>query len=384
MKFKRENTFPVLLQKYFDIYLPISRRMSENTIKSYRSALRSMFRYLEDVRGIPQEKVDFHILNQENLFGYIDWLVSDMGCSISTRNHHLSVLISFAQYAREANYDSAWGFRNLAIKIPFKYFKRKERPFFSARELEILLSLPDQSDQLGYRNYVLLALMYASGMTVKEICNLKFKHVRNVLKYLDDIDSKESEEKFVYNCIRIEIPEGNGRCRSIPVSKAVSRIIKDYIVSKNSEFTGKNLDEQYFFKTRTFKQMTTSCVEEIFKKYLREAESLYPRLFAGKKYSPYTMRHTTAMHLKEMGVKLDWMMMFLGHKSIHSTEVYYKNPNSSFPRYYDNLNDNSNFKSENAYEFEEGDSSEDRNRKDEKSIDTWNKIWLVSDIVDFR
>lgn len=391
MKFKGEHTVSSLLTEYFNIYLPITKKMSENTIKSYRSALRTLFRYVEDVHGVPPEKVDFHLLNREILFGYINWLVSDKGCSISTRNHHLSVLISFAEYARAVDYELARKFRNLAVKIPFKRSKRKERSYFTEREVEILLSLPDKSAKLGYRNYVMLVLMYASGMTVKEMCRLKFKHVKNVLNYFDYSDSKaELENKTVYNRIWIAIPDDSGKCRNIPVSKIVSRILNDYILSQSSKYMSENLDGLYFFTTQSGQQMTTSCVEGIFKKYLNIAESLHPELFAGKKYSPYSMRHTTAMHLKGMGVKMKSLMVFLGHKSIHSTEIYYRDLNRSFNRYYDDSDYKTEsllqivnaWKSKKALQTEKAlkakDTFEDRN-----SADNWIRKWLVGDLVDF-
>jgi site-specific recombinase XerD len=68
--------------------------------------------------------------------------------------------------------------------------------------------------------------------------------------------------------------------------------------------------------------MTTSCVTEIFKKYISLAKEQNPMLFREASYTPHSMRHTTATHMLESGVPLMAIKNFLGHASIHTTERY--------------------------------------------------------------
>ena len=68
--------------------------------------------------------------------------------------------------------------------------------------------------------------------------------------------------------------------------------------------------------------MTISCVEEIYKKYIALARAGHPGMFLETRYTPHTMRHTTATHMLEAGVPIVAIKNFLGHSSISTTERY--------------------------------------------------------------
>ena len=68
--------------------------------------------------------------------------------------------------------------------------------------------------------------------------------------------------------------------------------------------------------------MSISCIEEIYKKYIMLARAGHPEMFLEKRYTPHTMRHTTATHMLEAGVSIMAIKNFLGHSSISTTERY--------------------------------------------------------------
>mgnify|MGYP002234132716 CR=1 FL=1 len=68
--------------------------------------------------------------------------------------------------------------------------------------------------------------------------------------------------------------------------------------------------------------MTISCIEEIYKKYVAIARAENPGMFLEKRYTPHTMRHTTATHMLEAGIPMMAIKNFLGHSSISTTERY--------------------------------------------------------------
>ena len=65
-----------------------------------------------------------------------------------------------------------------------------------------------------------------------------------------------------------------------------------------------------------------SCIEEIYKKYVAIARAENPGMFLEKRYTPHTMRHTTATHMLEAGIPMMAIKNFLGHSSISTTERY--------------------------------------------------------------
>ena len=67
--------------------------------------------------------------------------------------------------------------------------------------------------------------------------------------------------------------------------------------------------------------MTVSCIEEIYSKYIEKAKNNNPGLFCDK-YSPHSMRHTTATHMQDAGVPLIVVKNFLGHVSLQTTQIY--------------------------------------------------------------
>ena len=68
--------------------------------------------------------------------------------------------------------------------------------------------------------------------------------------------------------------------------------------------------------------MTVSCIEEIFFKYVEKGKSEYPMYFKENRYTPHSMRHTTATHMLEAGVPLIVVKNFLGHSSVQTTQIY--------------------------------------------------------------
>lgn len=75
-------------------------------------------------------------------------------------------------------------------------------------------------------------------------------------------------------------------------------------------------------ESQTHEQMTVSCIEEIYKKYITIAEKENPSMFNAKSFPPHSMRHSTASHMLEAGVPLVVIKNFLGHASLQSTQIY--------------------------------------------------------------
>lgn len=293
--------FTLLLEQFFTEYMPFSSGLSPNTIRSYKHSFRLLFQYIYQVQKKNADEILFRDLDYETIDGFLKWIETERGCSASTRNLRLSALASFSFYAQNRNFDAATVFANAVRRTPVKKEAIQPRITFSLDEVSVLLHLPNPQKRLGFRDQVLLNLMYASGARAQEICDLK---VRDFFV-----------EKNLY---KLTITGKGNKTRRIVIAKPSGILLKRYL-----EETGHAGQlETYIFSSQTHPQMTISCVEEIYKKYIALARAGHPGMFLEKRYTPHTMRHTTATHMLEAGVPIGAIKNFLGHSSISTTERY--------------------------------------------------------------
>lgn len=300
----RKSKFPefmLLLEQFFTEYLPVSLGLSQNTIRSYKHSFRLLFQYIYQVKRKEAGEIVFRDLDHETIDGFLKWIETERNCSASTRNLRLSALSSFAAFAQNRNFEAAVVFGNAVRGIPIKKTTVQPRITFSLDEVSVLLRLPDPGTRLGFRDQTLFNLMYASGARAQEICDLQ---VRDFLI-----------EKNLY---KLTVTGKGNKTRRIVIAKPSGILLKRYL-----EETGKSRQlDAYIFFSQTHPQMTISCIEEIYKKYITMARQEHPEMFLEKRYSPHTMRHTTATHMLEAGVPIMAIKNFLGHSSISTTERY--------------------------------------------------------------
>ena len=302
---KAELEFLSLLGKFFTDYLPISMVASPNTIKSYKCAFRLLFRYLNDIAEIDTVNITFEMLNFDLLTSFFDWLVVDQKNSRTTAKIRHGALSSFAEYASNRNLEAGYVFRSSLEKIYKKSFRRikgKQRCAFTRQELEIFLSMPDISGKIGWRDLVLLVVMYASGARAQEICDLT----------IGDIAYDKNG-----NAILTLLGKGN-KLRRVKITADATALLDKYIAYRKIG----NQPNRHVFSSQRNEQISVSCIEEVFAKYEKMAKDAHPDKFCVGRYTPHVMRHTTASHLVEAGVPLAVVKNILGHASIQSTQIY--------------------------------------------------------------
>ena len=103
------------------------------------------------------------------------------------------------------------------------------------------------------------------------------------------------------------------------ISLALARTVQKYIIHRHIE----GYPEKHVFSSQTHEQMTISCVEGIYKKYVAIAKEKHPDMFLKGSYPPHSMRHSTACHLLEAGVDIVTIKNILGHVSVQTTQIYY-------------------------------------------------------------
>lgn len=302
---KSDDQKPAVFLELIETYcnqLILVEGCSPNTEKSYKDCYALLFIYIEDTMCITHDKITFSMLTNTILTGFLDWLENERKCSVLTRNQRRAALCAFAKYASKMNYRAAGCFYTEMNKVPKKRGSGKKKSFFTLKELQIILSLPQLHTLVGRRDSVLLITMYFTGARAQEICDLRVK----------DIEFLSS------GFGRVTIHGKGDKRRILPIPAAVAQKLKDYLsyqgISKSNE--------THVFSSQTHSQMSISCVEEIYKKYVESAKRENPDLFHNDSYTPHSMRHTTAVHMLEAGIPLPKIQRFLGHASIATTQIY--------------------------------------------------------------
>ena len=162
-------------------------------------------------------------------------------------------------------------------------------------EVEALLSAPVVSDPLGNRDRAMLEVLYATGLRVSELVNLRHGQVN-----------------INQGVIRI-MGKGN-RERLIPLGEEAMRWLTEFFNGARSEIL---LERQtdYLFPTRRGDRMTRQAFWHIIKRYARKSG-------ISKELSPHTLRHAFATHLLNHGADLRVVQMLLGHSDLSTTQIY--------------------------------------------------------------
>lgn len=301
MRNKKQAEFLNVLYDFINEYMPVVAGLSENTIRLYKATFRLLLKYFQNEQNISCEAIRFRDLDRATLISFLNWLESEQKCSIATRNVRLASLSSFAAYAQNRNFDAAMIFLVSIRKIPAKKTAACPRIFFTRDEVSVLLRIPDTSSTIGRRDAVLLSLMYASGARAQEVCDLKVRDV-----------------SFQGQTTTLTITGKGKKTRRVLLAWPCAEMLKQYLVWREID---QDLD-RHIFSSQTHEQMTISCVEAVFKKYLAIAKKQNPAMFWEKRYTPHTMRHTCAMHMLQAGVPMMAIKNFLGHASVTTTERY--------------------------------------------------------------
>lgn len=290
-----------LMETFMTEYMPFSKGLSANTIRSHKFTFRLLLQFLYEKRHISADDARFIHLDFDTLNGFMLWVEDERKCSIATRNIRLGALSAFAKYAQNRSIDAALTFMNAVRRIPVKRSAETPRVTFTLDELKVLFRLPDTHSETGLRDKVMLNLMYASGARAQEICDLAVQGIQ----FQDDVT-------------KLTITGKGNKTRRINIAKPAAALLHEYMLHRGIQ----DDMSRHVFSSQTHEHMTISCVEAVYKKYVRLGREQYPEMFREKRYSPHTMRHTTASSMLEAGVPIMAIKNFLGHSSVVTTERY--------------------------------------------------------------
>lgn len=292
------NDFSYYLRKFLTEYLPREKGFNTNTIDSYRYTFILLLEYYKTI-GIKAEKITILDLTKERIEGFLNYLENERQNSSVTRNSRLAAIHSFFRYLQYEYPDYIDEYTKI-INLPFKKVKTKQMSYLTVEEMKILIDNIDTSNEYGYRDYMIILLMYESAIRVSELINVKIIDFRLSKPYSLKITGKGNKQRYV------------------PLSELFIEKLNRYI---KSSLNKNKLETDYLFLNHSNQKLTRAGVGHILNKYVSLAKKKNPKLFK-EKISPHSLRHTKAMHLLQDDVNLVYIRDILGHSSIQTTEVY--------------------------------------------------------------
>jgi len=264
----KDTVFSRQLAAYFDVHLPEVRNCSLNTITSYANAFAVLYDYFDENQSLPHYKVEYKNFTPVMLEKYTLWLVRERNYSASSVKARLSALNSFLKYASRREIAALPAFTAVVGAEKPKPI-HKPFPYFSLKEIGILLKMPDSVKKTEKRDLVLLSAFYETGARAQELCDLKVGDVK--------FGSTTKVRLF-----------GKGKkTREVPISRDVADLLRYHISDNNIE--GKR--DEPLFLSQLGGKMTTACVRNLVSKYVTKAKAEHPTLFNEPHYSPHSFRH---------------------------------------------------------------------------------------------
>lgn len=274
-------------------YLTVIKKHSDNTINSYRIDLIEFY------------EINNNLLNvsEDDVFRYLKYLY-DRDLNRNSISRKLSSIRTFYNYL----------VNNDLVKI--NYFsdisnpkKNKNLPhYLKDDEINKLFSIPDTSTALGQRNLLIIEMLYATGVRVSELVNIKLKDI-DIYNDSIKIRGKGNKERIVFfgsfckSALEIYLDEGR-----------------------------KELDKKgsiYLFLNKFGNKLSDRMIRNIL-------DDLILKAGVEKHVHPHMIRHTFATDMLNSGADLMTVKELLGHESINTTSIYTHVSNEQIRRVYEN------------------------------------------------
>jgi site-specific recombinase XerD len=288
--------FAALVQGFFCVRLVQQQDASARTVAAYRDTFRLLLGYFEHIHNKRPTALAMTDLDAPAITAFLDHLEKERHNGVRTRNARFAAIRSFLKYAASRD-PASLPIVQRVLAIPMKRFTRPLMTSLSREEMTAVLEAPDGSTWSGQRDRALFAVMYNTGARISEIIAVRRADV-----------SLE-----VARSIRLM---GKGRKgRTVPLWTSTAEHLRAWAARLNPGA------ESYLFPNRSGGPLSRSGVEKRLKEAVGVASGRCPSL-QGKKVSPHTLRHTTAMHLLQSGVDITVIALWLGHEGTEATHQY--------------------------------------------------------------
>jgi integrase/recombinase XerD len=273
----------VLVQKFIS-FLERDKRLSLNTLQSYKRDIDQYIVYLQEINLLSVVNS-----NKTTVIAYLLHL-QKKGRATSTISRNLASIRSFYQYITKIKMIE----QDPTSELESPKVEKKLPQILSTEEVELLLEQPKCVDLKGFRDKAMLELLYATGIRVSELISLNLSDINLEIGF-------------------VKCNKGT-RERMIPIGSMAIAAILEYL-NKSRGLLIQRSDEKALFVNINGKRLTRQGFWKIIKQYKNLAK-------ISKDITPHTLRHSFAAHLLENGADLRSIQEMLGHSDISSTQIY--------------------------------------------------------------
>ena len=290
------------IHNFLLISLPKERKCSENTVRSYKKTLELFLDYVKRETGKPFSTLSFEDIDRNTLSGFLEYLETERGCSVSTRNQRLNCIRAFYKYASQEDISVVCHLNEIE-KVKKAKDQKKLVEHMSENAIQAIISQPDTTTDNGKRDAFMMLFLYRTGIRVQELVDIKLADIR--------LGSHPS----------LTVCGKGNKVRSIPLREDTVLHLKHYLEHFHYEKSMYSNDYLFYtFRNGTRKRMTEDNVRCMVRKYgisakkdcLEVPDNVHPHLF----------RHSLAMSLYRNGVDLSLVSQWLGHSCIETTLIY--------------------------------------------------------------
>ncbi len=277
------------LHNFLD-YLFSLKNYSDYTIVSYK---RDIEDFIEFVKGEKMAPSILRLRNNRPCKNYLIYM-SNQGLASTSINRKLASLRTFYDYLVRQEIVEDNYFSNIeSMKKP-----KRLPSLLKNDEIKNLLSSIDKTTPLGFRNYLIIEILYACGLRVSELCNLEIKQ----------IDLKNETINIV----------GKGdKERIVVMYEGLEEDLKTYLSNYRITLLQKGNDKEcrIVFLNNKGNPLTPRGVRVIL-------NSIIQKMGETHKISPHMLRHSFATALLDNGADLRTVQELLGHENLSTTQIY--------------------------------------------------------------
>lgn len=260
---------------------------SPHTIRAYTGDLDQFLSYI--AKFFPDEKIRLEGINKLMVRDFLRELSQSKRCN-KTLSRKMTAINKFFVFAVRQKIITQNPLAGMSMPKTESYVPT----YFTEKEIETLLQIPDLQSKFGIRNRAMLELMYSSGLRISEVASCRLCHI-----------------DFGKGMIRI-LGKGNKE-RIVPVGKPARESLLLYEKIRY-KFLSKHSDDS-FFLSKSGRPLHPDEIRAILDRYIR-------LIARSKGYSPHTIRHSFATHLLSRGADLRAIQEMLGHSNLSTTEKY--------------------------------------------------------------